>query len=699
MESAWQSFIPDSLLLDIFSYLDIKGLGCAAQVCTTWRRVVADEFLWQNIGKKLWNIKGGLAPGKLSWYEEVKRLTYHVPTVCYETIEKHTDEVLDVSISHSGEYFCTCSKDALVIMWKLGTQTSLVKSFDAGLFLRWQLSQYSTFCPDDSLILVCGVKSYDDIQVDMDTEYRAGVGAVFTVPDLEVVSVVEMDPPTMFGAWLNERVFLGGWPGSRSNTVDIQAFKVSDDKVSHPFIAPDNSDVIFTTENKTFAELAYSKNGFRLFTFQGNRYHLMNLLVANVPVSDICTSTSCDMSRSCDVPMSCDSGSERLRRKRTPQYDECFEVPEARKVKVKDSKYRTDFSEGACDRPCNIHAVENSSCEVCDTHNSKNSSSGYETCKFCGSFRESSSSTHFTSDIDLEKESMDSSTLPQKEADNPYKSVSIYERTEPRCQNIKQYVSFVTKNHDVIAVHEVTAEKLRKVLEEKPDNDSLEDSLEDPDRWPCIDKIDHSFYLKDCYITGLCLSHDHRYLYFNFREMDKSAPENKVDDPDDELPVSEKVFCKELKIGCIDLVGMERVKDIEFTGHLGFSTFPAWYICLDACPDYIGSGSEDMRGYLWDRHYRVCIGRLFHSTLDTGDNTLLVMSMHENSVVNGLAFSPVDQETCITVCDDRLIKIWRSKHQAKSLLKASSKSRTYNSMKEKLNKLKTAFEASLDGHT
>ena len=70
--------------------------------------------------------------------------------------------------------------------------------------------------------------------------------------------------------------------------------------------------------------------------------------------------------------------------------------------------------------------------------------------------------------------------------------------------------------------------------------------------------------------------------------MDKNAPENKVDNPEDELPVSEKVFGKELKIGCIDLVTMARVKDVEFMGHLGFSPFPAWYICLDASPDLIG---------------------------------------------------------------------------------------------------------------
>ena len=58
MESAWQSIIPDSLLLEIFSYLDIRALGRSVQVCTRWKRVAYDEILWQGICKKIWKIKG-----------------------------------------------------------------------------------------------------------------------------------------------------------------------------------------------------------------------------------------------------------------------------------------------------------------------------------------------------------------------------------------------------------------------------------------------------------------------------------------------------------------------------------------------------------------------------------------------------------------------------------------------------------------
>ena len=68
-------------------------------------------------------------------------------------------------------------------MWELtdSPESRLIKSFDAGYMLHWQLSQYSCFSPDDTLVLVCGLKSYDDLPIDAE-DYKAGVGAVFSVP-------------------------------------------------------------------------------------------------------------------------------------------------------------------------------------------------------------------------------------------------------------------------------------------------------------------------------------------------------------------------------------------------------------------------------------------------------------------------------------------------------------------------------------
>ena len=66
-------------------------------------------------------------------------------------------------------------------MWKLGTETKFVKAIDTKVLLKWELSQYSTFSPNDTLILVCGVKSFEAIPEDWE-RWGYGVGAVLTVP-------------------------------------------------------------------------------------------------------------------------------------------------------------------------------------------------------------------------------------------------------------------------------------------------------------------------------------------------------------------------------------------------------------------------------------------------------------------------------------------------------------------------------------
>ena len=63
------------------------------------------------------------------------------------------------------------------------------------------------------------------------------------------------------------------------------------------------------------------------------------------------------------------------------------------------------------------------------------------------------------------------------------------------------------------------------------------------------------------------------------------------------------------------------------------------------------SGAEDKHGYLWDRHYGLCLKKYPHS-----------------DVVNSVAFNPMDPEVLVTVSDDFSIKIWRSLSRQKEVI-------------------------------
>lgn len=65
---------------------------------------------------------------------------------------------------------------------------------------------------------------------------------------------------------------------------------------------------------------------------------------------------------------------------------------------------------------------------------------------------------------------------------------------------------------------------------------------------------------------------------------------------------------------------------------------------VNGCLTYfLPSGAEDKHGYIWDRHYNICLARLAH-----------------DDVVNSVAFSPADQELLLSASDDSTIKVWRS---------------------------------------
>ena len=78
----------------------------------------------------------------------------------------------------------------------------------------------------------------------------------------------------------------------------------------------------------------------------------------------------------------------------------------------------------------------------------------------------------------------------------------------------------------------------------------------------------------------------------------------------------------------------------------------------------IFSGAEDKHGYLWDRHYGLCLHKYPHT-----------------DVVNSVAFNPADPEVLVTVSDDFSIKIWRSLSREKEVFCPKNESIVTNTYK------------------
>ena len=91
-------------------------------------------------------------------------------------------------------------------------------------------------------------------------------------------------------------------------------------------------------------------------------------------------------------------------------------------------------------------------------------------------------------------------------------SQTYFSNLSRSCSNrqgiFRKYICFVSGAHDAIVVQEVRVDKLETVEEKlarnKEDKSVIARDARD------YDNKDYYFFIKDCYITGMCLSHDHR---------------------------------------------------------------------------------------------------------------------------------------------------------------------------------------------
>ncbi|CAH1785488.1 unnamed protein product [Owenia fusiformis] len=204
-----------------------------------------------------------------------------------------------------------------------------------------------------------------------------------------------------------------------------------------------------------------------------------------------------------------------------------------------------------------------------------------------------------------------------------------------------------------IGVKRMSPDKLDLKLDRKqknilPDVEGNQQGLgAGPDHY---DDIDHLIDLHG-HIIGMSLSPDHRYLYVNSRTWPKGY---EIEDPLYPPPIAQ-----EIDIHVIDLLTMKEVGTM-FRAHKAYTpNDECFFIFLDVCDEYVASGAEDKHGYIWDRHYGICLAKFPH-----------------DNVVNSVAFNPKDPETLVTVSDDFTVKIWRSLNREKELKKSCKTQQT-----------------------
>jgi len=156
-----------------------------------------------------------------------------------------------------------------------------------------------------------------------------------------------------------------------------------------------------------------------------------------------------------------------------------------------------------------------------------------------------------------------------------------------------------------------------------------------------FDFTDHVIEMNG-HVIGMALTHDQRYLFVNVRPWPDGCV---VSDPSVPPPIAQQIEVRVIDLETLALL------DIRYRSHKGFTpNDECFFIFLDACDQFVASGSEDQNGYVWDRHFGCLLGKLAHT-----------------NVVNSVAFHPQNSSLLLSASDDNTIKVWRSKAFMRSL--------------------------------
>ncbi|XP_018303208.1 F-box/WD repeat-containing protein 5 isoform X1 [Mycetomoellerius zeteki] len=607
----------DSILLSIFQYLTPRELLTAGEVCRSWFRVSRDEFLWKYLFYRTYKIDPdvGIVPGKTSWLGEFKRLAYHTPLIETEVLKEHSHQVLHVSFSHNGKMFATCSKDGYILVWQSQYPVTIKYWHDMKTF-SWKYTQFSQFNCTDTLLLVSGVH--------FGTPHStSGEIAVFRVaPGFDLQCRVVNKPYDIFGTWYSERYLLSGnlhWLAHLVSTSVVWLNKANQESASEH--------VPIMTQ---------------LFRFyNGNASSIRAIMVANCLASAPAESTE---------QQSQPSSSNTKEEKGNPPSHKDLLSPSGE-----------SNSSQSQEEP--IYYISSSKIQYSKLEGA------FSNWRKLGDGFEYASPIQYNQEyrqVEMQKKAHESdseSENPQWEEESESGESSITEEcdTDELASNPEKLLIFTTGSK-TYTPHKVGFKRIKLVTfprrldpgpslreriaqqkreRERQNTPSVEDWLNYESVADKFDKIDHLIDLHG-HIIGMGLSPDHRYLYVNSRPWPKGYV---ITNPLQPPPIAQ-----EIDIHVIDLVTLKQVGTM-LRAHKAYTpNNECFFIFLDVCNEYVASGAEDKHGYLWDRHYGICLAKFPHS-----------------DVVNSVAFNPRDPEMLVTTSDDYTVKIWRSRAMVKAL--------------------------------
>uniref|UniRef100_A0A8D0L756 F-box and WD repeat domain containing 5 n=1 Tax=Sphenodon punctatus TaxID=8508 RepID=A0A8D0L756_SPHPU len=572
MDGWGNPLLPDSVLYEIFLYLDHVDVLSVGLVCRQWHAVAQDEFLWKELFYRYYRIAREVPrhPAAVSWYNEFQRLYDTIPCVEVQTLTEHNDQVLHLSFSHSGYMFASCSKDCTVKIWNNDLDISLLHSSNMRRY-NWSYTQFSQFNSDDSLLLVSGVFMGP-------RNASSGEIAVISLENFTLLSRVRNKPYDVFGCWLNETNLISGNLHRIGHVTSCSVLWLNN---AFQGVESENVNVVK-----------------RLFKIQNlNASTIRTVMVADCSHHDspdllldykeqLAASVACP----CQVIDLCSDsdGEDDKPRQQVPLEPAAPDLPGDKREMAEDGleQFLDDIIEG------HVRHIM----------------------------------------TEMEMESKVAELLARNRTKPPEPNLLSTEGSSSK----KKYLIFTTgcltySPHQIgikqILPHQMTT--AGPVLGEERRSNEFFDSLDH-----VIDIHGH--------IIGMGLSPDHRYLYVNSRAWPQNCV---ISDPMQPPPIAE-----EIDLHVFDLKTMKEVKR-ALRAHRAYTpNDECFFIFLDVSKDFVASGAEDRHGYIWDRHYSICLAKL----------------QHEN-VVNSVAFSPVEQELLLTASDDTAIKVWRSPRTARIL--------------------------------